>query len=523
MIFNANRIALAIGSVAGLAILVLDSSTFANEVPRCIEAASGPAFFVSSFGNDAWSGLLAEPNADGTDGPFATLERARDAMRADPDIATTYVRDGTYYLSSTLDLTSADTGVTFAAYPGETPILSGGPAGLGTIIKLDNADGVTILGLTFMDAINPSTHLDGFALEMYHVDNATIAYNTFENVGTAILMVRSSNNAILGNEMRHLGFQGVTMFNAEGNSIVGNYIHHIGEVFNFAAAGVEGYDVKDNIIAYNDIEYSSRWGISIKDGGSHVNIGNVIEYNQILHTNTEQVDTGAIAMLGRSGIDTNTIIRYNYIEDTGNTQASGIYLDDLTSGVEIYGNFIKNTALTSIHIHGGRNIIITNNVAILQDISTIISGHEYFVWEQRTPSQPFEMSYIEWSTNVIYAPDGLTPDSDYWLRGSGTDLGSPTVSNNLLYNVDMYDGPATGTPDDGSIIADPLFTDPDNGDYTLLPESPAYALGFTDLPYVLMGKDGFDLLDDSPAYTLDSVDLDFTAIGTNAISSKCVD
>ena len=37
------------------------------------------AFYVSPRGNDAWSGRLSDPNT--TDGPFATLERSRDAIR----------------------------------------------------------------------------------------------------------------------------------------------------------------------------------------------------------------------------------------------------------------------------------------------------------------------------------------------------------------------------------------------------------------------------------------------------------
>ena len=37
-------------------------------------------FFVSPRDNDAWSGRLAAPSAK--DGPFATLARARDAVRA---------------------------------------------------------------------------------------------------------------------------------------------------------------------------------------------------------------------------------------------------------------------------------------------------------------------------------------------------------------------------------------------------------------------------------------------------------
>lgn len=39
---------------------------------------SAPAadYYVSNQGNDAWSGRLPEPNADGTDGPFLTLDKA---------------------------------------------------------------------------------------------------------------------------------------------------------------------------------------------------------------------------------------------------------------------------------------------------------------------------------------------------------------------------------------------------------------------------------------------------------------
>lgn len=83
------------------------------------------AFYVSTHGNDNWSGRLTAPNADGTDGPFASLERARDAMRSG-DVDTTYVRGGTYRLDQTLTLDHRDDGHSFSAYRGETPVLSGG-------------------------------------------------------------------------------------------------------------------------------------------------------------------------------------------------------------------------------------------------------------------------------------------------------------------------------------------------------------------------------------------------------------
>ena len=47
-----------------------------------VTAATAADFYVATDGNDAWSGTLASPNAEKSDGPFATLQRARDAVRA---------------------------------------------------------------------------------------------------------------------------------------------------------------------------------------------------------------------------------------------------------------------------------------------------------------------------------------------------------------------------------------------------------------------------------------------------------
>ncbi len=103
--------------------------------------AEGPAenatFYVAVDGNDAWSGTLPATNADHTDGPFATVTGARNAIRvlkADGPLTkpvTVMVRGGTYYLDETLVFGPQDSGTTecpvsYSAYPGETPIISGG-------------------------------------------------------------------------------------------------------------------------------------------------------------------------------------------------------------------------------------------------------------------------------------------------------------------------------------------------------------------------------------------------------------
>ncbi len=129
-------------------------------------------FFVSTKGNDSWSGTLDVPNQAGTDGPFATVQRAQKAVRAlkiatflpkKPALDKRYIgsphpfgtgkdililiREGVYSLDSTLHFNALDGGerietelptgafeyhqlkdyfVTYASYPGEHAVLSGG-------------------------------------------------------------------------------------------------------------------------------------------------------------------------------------------------------------------------------------------------------------------------------------------------------------------------------------------------------------------------------------------------------------
>jgi hypothetical protein len=93
-------------------------------------------FYVAGNGSDTWSGRLAAVNAAKTDGPFATLNRARDEVRKLPAAkrkggATVIVRGGTYFLDAPLELSAQDSGtasgrIIYAAYPGEEVRISGG-------------------------------------------------------------------------------------------------------------------------------------------------------------------------------------------------------------------------------------------------------------------------------------------------------------------------------------------------------------------------------------------------------------
>ena len=156
----------------GLAAQQRDGKLLRSEVWQPFDAQQVQGdFYVSPTGNDSWSGTLSEPNAAGSDGPFATIERARLAVRELKSkvykpkgkpidalyVGTSYpfgkgkdivvfIREGFYSLEKPLVFTPEDGGervetnlpsgafewhhlrdnyVTYSAYPGEKPVISG--------------------------------------------------------------------------------------------------------------------------------------------------------------------------------------------------------------------------------------------------------------------------------------------------------------------------------------------------------------------------------------------------------------
>lgn len=120
------------------------SSVFFRVVMAAVTAMAASAsaeqiqFYVATDGNDAWSGMLKAPNATEDDGPFATLARARDAIRQlkkenelPKNGTKVVVRGGTYSVDEPLEFTAEDSGskstpILYEAARGETVRLLGG-------------------------------------------------------------------------------------------------------------------------------------------------------------------------------------------------------------------------------------------------------------------------------------------------------------------------------------------------------------------------------------------------------------
>ena len=115
-----------LGFLAGLSLDILVA--IAKQASASAKSEPSTVFYVSTKGKDSWTGTEKTP--------FASLKRAQQAIRelrrtGLKQPVTVFLRGGTYYLSEPLAFTPADSGtkdfpITYKAYPGEQPIISGG-------------------------------------------------------------------------------------------------------------------------------------------------------------------------------------------------------------------------------------------------------------------------------------------------------------------------------------------------------------------------------------------------------------
>jgi parallel beta-helix repeat protein len=97
--------------------------------------ANAADWYVATNGNDQWTGHLSAASKEGNDGPFATFEKARSAIRAartegDMGPQTVHVREGMYRFSDAFRLQVEDSGsdhapVIWRAFEKENPVISG--------------------------------------------------------------------------------------------------------------------------------------------------------------------------------------------------------------------------------------------------------------------------------------------------------------------------------------------------------------------------------------------------------------
>ncbi|MBR4051239.1 MAG: right-handed parallel beta-helix repeat-containing protein [Clostridia bacterium] len=213
-------------------------------------------------------------------------------------------------------------------------------------------DGITVKG----------TRSDGIVITG---NNNTVQNCLIKNVAGNALIMTGSNNLAYNNEITHTGKGGIILDGGDtqtltpGNSKAeNNYIHDWSEIYQTYQPAVTLLGV-GNICSHNEMANSPHEAITYK-GNNHI-----IEYNNIHDVCLLSDDAGAIYS-GRSWVWYGNIIRYNCIYNvgSGDHRPDGIYLDDALSGQQVYGNLLINIPKNSIHIGGGRDNVVTNNIIV---------------------------------------------------------------------------------------------------------------------------------------------------------------
>lgn len=158
-----------------------------------------------------------------------------------------------------------------------------------------------------------------------------------------------------------------------------------------------GNYAENNTVTRTGCSSTSKAGITIGGCGNRISnnhiynvpthgingsgMENIIEKNIVERTNLEMGDTGGIYYLNY-GMGYGTKIRYNIVKDSVGLNAKsgfngegalGIYLDDLTSGVEVFGNIVYNSKESALFGHGGRHLTFQNNIIINCEESIVLT------------------------------------------------------------------------------------------------------------------------------------------------------
>ncbi len=286
----------------------------------------------------------------------------------------------------------------------------------------------------------------------------------------------SSENCLRHNNMTKLGQGGVVLWGNQttqplNNTIAANQIDDCGKVYKHVA-GIYLITGSGNLIAHNRISNLPRYGISLKSlDGDRYSHHNIIEFNEIIDTNLETNDTGAIETLGRDKQVSGNIIRFNFIRNVVGMKTTpqgqivsphltwGIYLDDYSSGTLVYGNIVVGTVLGGVMIHGGRDNLIENNIFIGGTENQIqVSPQDEFMRDNQFCRNIVVYNRLQaklWDSNNNWQPD-LIINSDFNLYWHTDGLNLATTATAITPEGDFKQWQAAGF-DLHSLIAEPPF------------------------------------------------------------------
>ena len=263
-----------------------------------------------------------------------------------------------------------------------------------------------------------------------------------------------------------------------------NILQHGGYVFP-CAAGVIIFHGSDNEITHNDIANFRYTGISagwVWEYTPSPSKRNKIEFNHIHHLGWgELCDMGGVYTLGASEGTTvsNNVIHHIYSYRYGGW---GLYTDAGSSKILMENNLVYACKDAGFHQHFGKENIIRNNIFACN------------LHSQLQITKPEDHLSFTFANNIVYYNEGFLHQGGDWLKAQiavdnncywDTRTKTPQFYEDLLF----ADWQKLGR-DRHSIIADPLFVNPQQFDFRFKNTSVAKKIGFKPFDFSKAGVYG---------------------------------
>lgn len=324
---------------------------------------------------------------------------------------------------------------------------------------------------------------------------------------------RIENNDLLGAGYHAVLLTGTNVdaavrFDNRGHLIHNNTMAHCGALVGHAG-GVFLYQSGDNVISNNDIHDMPRYGVGLKSMRKGVmpaalrdnhfqyltTRGNRIENNDMWNLITDSDDAGAVTLWGTGQFNEIRNNRIRAIDGQGLAgQVMGVYLDDGADYTTVQKNLVYELAgaiAAPIVIKGIHNVIehniFTRGLGLsgfrhLQFVGEPVFAHtlrhNILYIDSSAPGSQVVWSVNEYTEDLIAA----SANNVFWVVGAGElFINALPDANNFANWVSLFG-------DDNSVVADPLFVDPANGDFSLLPGSPALVRGFQGIELSIVGR-----------------------------------
>lgn len=271
-----------------------------------------------------------------------------------------------------------------------------------------------------------------------------------------------------------------------------NLIYRIGRVEK-QVAGVQISMAMDIIVRSNSIYDVPRAGINISEGtwGGHI-----LEYNDVFNTVLETSDHGAFNSWGRDRFwhpDRSVMEKLT----TNNPEMP--YWDAIHTTQIRFNRFRCDHGWDIDLDDGSSNYIISNNVCLSGGIK-LREGFHRIVENNIMVNNSFHPHvWFKNSGDVFHKNIVMTEYKDIRLEGWGKEVDSNLFPNEKALNKARENG-----TDSNSIFENPLFKDPINGNYTVMDNSPAFKIGFQNIPMDKFGvqNPGLKALTKTPEFPI---------------------